>query len=1360
MNKMPDRTSDALRTLGFLDEAEAALFDERRARAPEETWSETLHSIGLDDATLRGALNAIEIRPATSGLAQVDVTPETDGRYEKVTDLGIGGMGRVDLIDDRHLHRSVARKALLIQHPATEMRFLREARITAQLEHPGVVPIYELGKNADGTLYYTMKRIRGDTLREALLATETLEERLGLLGVFVDLCNAVGYAHAKSVVHRDLKPDNVMIGPFGETLVLDWGLAKVAGEEEFPLDTAAATAVLIRSGDDSNLTRAGTVLGTPRYMSPEQASGRLAAVDARSDVWSLGAMLFEILTGNPTFSGNTAVVLAQVREGVITPVLDEEQRVPPELAAIAQKCLAKDPDDRYETAEAIATEIEAWRNGTVVSAHDYTALERIQRVAGQYRVALVGVGAMFMALVVSAGLFIPGLVRQRDLAEQGQAEATLQANRSLFRATLYDALEREQDGDAGSALALVRLAASLPALSEAEARTADIALTRLTDHGADLLVLTDKTVTITAQAWLPNSTLIAWSTADQVTFSDPQNGTVRGTLPSPGGPISALAFPPDGGSILVATKSGKIASFTFPTGAQSQEWQIDAPIRSLSVSPNGEQVAADVNGVTVLSLRDGNVLVEIPDAHNAFWMAGGDQLVVTRGTQVEVYGTVWYDLQYAMNHPAGGLRLAIAEVSGSVATASLLDTSLVRRIVAVQERLDDDGVGWTSEGPPAPPGATKAPYLALRNVLRLQLGDDDAKNAEILTRIGRQRVARVDEAAEATARADPRIAAEMLWVSSEAHFHFASLGLRLGGPTHLLADGEVSAYHELLRERVRPNFTPIRRLATERAVEALEIAIAEGISADWVRRARSRLELVHPRAVAVTGAQDDRVRVWALLPGLLRNEWPAHNGDVHDVGVAPDLSRVASGGSDGEARVWDLYLGDPLLTISTGERDPTRVRFLSNGDRLLTRSTRGSSAQMWEIARARTSDNIRENQVHKPFRTLSPGSGRIESVAEDSKGRFLAVATRRGGTRLWPLDDPLQPSIRIGPNPHLIGLGAEVIVDGDALLVHDAVTLRPTSDIGAILDPPRGEARVAQAASSSDRAVIAFDDGRMGIHERGQPWTWVVSEPSDDRVAHLALSPTQNKRFVAILSSHKVLLGHGSTVEELDLASHPIGGWSPSGNHLAVALETGGVALLDGAAPGPEVATDFQASAIHWLDEDRMLLGHGTRVVEWDLEADVESRVWLTRNSDILRLLVSPDRATVAVLTREDLTTLDAQTGALLATQPLRDADGAPVMAWTHGGLLLSEEGDDELYILDPRSGERVRTFSTSSRIVTAVQAGPQILLGSTDGLIHRLHGTRASIQTNLRACRNGKVVPVLPFPPLDSVREPERCTD
>ncbi len=413
------------------------------------------------------ALDRTQAR-TTGGTTAQAVTDEQRGRYATSEELGRGGMGRVVVAADRHLDREVAMK-LLLEGGASEhasvgavTRFVREARVTGSLEHPGIVPVHELGRRADGTLYYTMKRIRGRSLADVLGERRTLAERLELAGVFRDVCDAMAYAHARGVVHRDLKPGNVMVGEFGETLVVDWGLAKVRGEEEARAD------LVDDPGRDAAQTVAGSVIGTPSYMSPEQARGDLPQIDERSDVWGLGAILFEILTGRPPFEGPTALaVLAKVLADDPPRVRELEPKAPPELAAIADRALSRDREARYADASEIAAEMAAWQDGRAVRAYDYSSWELVRRFVRRNRAASAAVLAVSIATLVASGLVYRSYLseeRQREAAERARDDARASDVRS--RSTLADALldraeRRLEAGDRAAAAVYAAAAMSV-----------------------------------------------------------------------------------------------------------------------------------------------------------------------------------------------------------------------------------------------------------------------------------------------------------------------------------------------------------------------------------------------------------------------------------------------------------------------------------------------------------------------------------------------------------------------------------------------------------------------------------------------------------------------------------------------------------------------------------------------------------------------------------------------------------------------------------------------------------------------------------------------------------------------------------
>ena len=321
--------------------------------------------------------------------ALVERPDDAGGRYEILDRIGAGGMGAVYRARDRALGREVALKVLRVPAPTEEerRRLLREARVLAGLEHPGIVPVHDVGTLADGRPFYVMKRVRGERLDTHARAGVPRAE---LLRVFRQVCDAVAFAHAAGVVHRDLKPQNVMLGPFGEVLVLDWGVAKLRGDAAAAPAADAPPALDAADGDPDTAT--GAVLGTPGYMAPEQRVGAAAAADARADVYGLGGILLFLLTGAHPADDEPA----DARPG----------DVPAPLHAICRRARAADPAERYPSASALAADVASWQDGRPVSAYREGVLERARRVLARHRTAALLVLAyllMRVALLVLTG---------------------------------------------------------------------------------------------------------------------------------------------------------------------------------------------------------------------------------------------------------------------------------------------------------------------------------------------------------------------------------------------------------------------------------------------------------------------------------------------------------------------------------------------------------------------------------------------------------------------------------------------------------------------------------------------------------------------------------------------------------------------------------------------------------------------------------------------------------------------------------------------------------------------------------------------------------------------------------------------
>ncbi len=385
----------------------------------------------------------------------------SDGqRFRVLRPHARGGLGAVFVALDGELNREVALKQILDHHaddPVSRQRFLIEAEITGGLEHPGIVPVYGLGTYDGGRPYYAMRFIKGDSLKEAIEryhGDATLKADPGrrslelrqLLRRFTDVCNAIEYAHSRGVLHRDLKPGNIIVGQYGETLVVDWGLAKPLGRVEHGQEGGERTLVP-SSASGLAETLPGSALGTPAYMSPEQARGELDRLGPRSDVYSLGATLYCLLTGRPPFEGeDIGEVLRKVQRGDVTPPRQVDPSLDKALEAVCMKAMATNPEDRYASCRALAEDLERWSADEAVVAWREPWNRKLVRWLTRHRTGVTAAGAALLMAIVGLGA-VSGVQARANGELKRANDALSAANRRVVEANseLSEANVRERE---------------------------------------------------------------------------------------------------------------------------------------------------------------------------------------------------------------------------------------------------------------------------------------------------------------------------------------------------------------------------------------------------------------------------------------------------------------------------------------------------------------------------------------------------------------------------------------------------------------------------------------------------------------------------------------------------------------------------------------------------------------------------------------------------------------------------------------------------------------------------------------------------------------------------------------------------
>jgi eukaryotic-like serine/threonine-protein kinase len=400
----------------------------------------------IDDPDIRRTFSGTTLMPHGHVLVSaIDSAPDAKDKYTLNRLHATGGIGRVWLARDASLGREVALKELRPERagqPVVWARFLKEAKITGQLEHPGIVPVYEVGRREDDkSPFYTMRFVRGRTLDDASRAYHERKARgeagplelRELLTAFVGVCNAVAYAHSRGVIHRDLKPQNIVLGDYGEVIVLDWGLARVMDEAEG--DSAATAVELDENSSADSRTVAGQVMGTPAFMAPEQAAGRLDLLDARTDVYGLGAVLYAVLSGHPPFEGpDVPTVLRRVIEDPPKPLHDIVSGMPLALEAVCLKALAKRPGDRYASAKDLVAEINHFLADEPVTAYREPLAARAGRWARQHRTFVAAAAVALLAVLggLAAVLGVQSRANKNLAVKNAELAASNERERQRF----------------------------------------------------------------------------------------------------------------------------------------------------------------------------------------------------------------------------------------------------------------------------------------------------------------------------------------------------------------------------------------------------------------------------------------------------------------------------------------------------------------------------------------------------------------------------------------------------------------------------------------------------------------------------------------------------------------------------------------------------------------------------------------------------------------------------------------------------------------------------------------------------------------------------------------------------------------
>ncbi len=1075
---------------------------------------------------------------------------EVGPRYSIKDEVARGGMGTILRVWDEDLRRNLAMKVMHGRGVAGDEsgsgevdqerlgRFLEEAQITGQLDHPGVVPVHDLGIDSKGRCYFTMRFVRGRELKDVLdLAREGKEgwTRTKALGVVLKVCEAMAYAHSKGVVHRDLKPSNVMVGRFGEAYLMDWGLARVVGRRDShdlrikssPQDQTSLSLVktVRREEGEANpsstlVTMDGDVIGTPSYMSPEQAQGKLEEVGPRSDVYSLGAILYSMLTGQapyvkPGERVSPHTVLSRVLGGPPTPVEKLARNEPAELIAICEKAMARDPAQRYAGMMEVADDIQAYLENRVVRAYEGGSLAEFRKWVARNRGMAAGIAGMVTLSIASALGFAWQKQRQIEDVRKKEAETALAKDAAVEN--LQKAEQSEKEAKANLDLAVQRQdladrSALIARESEERARRASYMANVL---AADYSLKLNDVAEARERMDSSDVELRGWEWRH---LDKKANGALKRFEPlTVSGGVDAVAFHPDETRVIVFTApQGKVFLYDVETRLRMKPENMGFPTQvsqatltslfssfDMDVSRDGSRIAlvGRDQDVLVYDAFAGEILfpeglqghaarvTAVAFSLNGRFLASGDE-----SGSIQVWDAQSGEpLQRLAGHGATITNLAWSPHSDRLASASTDGTARV----------------WDSElgqGLLTLRGAGEAYAVAwdLRGETLFSAGEDrainqwDVRTGQLVQSFAGHQGAVLALAYDPGAR---KLASGSLDETVRVWDVATGAMVVLHGHEDAVQDVAFSPGGDLILSGSRDGIVYLwdsrgDLSTTELVYHRLPVhAVAYDPRGERIVTAGGQAE--------VQGSQDGELVLWDAQRGEPLRRLRGHEGPITSVVFDREGRRVLSGSLDKTARLWDAETGRLLKTYAGHEKWIYAVAITPDGTRVIT----GSGDRKVRIIDAELTEVLHELSGHRYA---------VRAIAVSPDGARIATAGR--DVLIWDLGGALGAAdlvLNTSSSVHSLAFSPDGtrLVTGSSAGQVQIWDLATGTAIATVVDPSRKQVGAVAFAPDGTRIATGSTNGTIRVRDGATGDSYLAlaaGGPGDDAapgVTSLAFSP-------------------------------------------------------------------------------------------------------------------------------------------------------------------------------------------------------------------------------------------------------------